>query len=128
MARHAGQRLEPDVALVAVAHSLALRVIAKNGSVGFCGVDRPPRWGNPFEIGRDGTTDEVIQKYRDWFLAGTEPRKIGRYIIDPRRLRDHIHELRGFNLACCRSGLPCHADFYSNKRTNLNPHCKVPQN
>ena len=37
MARHAGQRLEPDVALVAVAHSLALRVIAKNGSVGFCG-------------------------------------------------------------------------------------------
>jgi hypothetical protein len=54
---------------------------------------------------------EVIRKYRDWFLTGTEPRKIGRYIVDPRRLRDHIHELRGFNHACCRPGLPCHADF-----------------
>jgi putative addiction module component (TIGR02574 family) len=36
-------------------------------------------------------------------LADTEPRKIGRYIVDPRRLCDHIHELRGFNLAYCGS-------------------------
>ena len=70
-----------------------------------------PQPVNPFEIGRDGTREEVIQKYRDWFLTGTEPRKIGRYIVDPRRFRDHTHELTGFNLACCRSGLPCHADF-----------------
>jgi hypothetical protein len=36
-------------------------------------------------------------------LASTESRKIGQYIVDPRRLRDHIHELRGFNLAYCGS-------------------------
>jgi hypothetical protein len=36
-------------------------------------------------------------------LASTESKKIGRYIVDPRRLRDHILELRGFNLAHCGS-------------------------
>jgi hypothetical protein len=25
-------------------------------------------WGNPFEIGKDGTREEVIGKYREWIL------------------------------------------------------------
>jgi hypothetical protein len=29
-------------------------------------VGRPSRSGNPFVIGRDGTRDEVIAKYRAW--------------------------------------------------------------
>ena len=91
-------------------HRRGTKVVSPNGLPVKC-VDRTSRWGNPFEIGKHGTREEVIQKYRDWFLTGTEPRKIGRYIVDPRRLRDHIHELKGFNLACCRPGLPCHADF-----------------
>src|SRR5262249_51936298 len=91
-------------------HRRRAKVVSPNGLPVKC-VDRTSRWGNPFEIGKHGTREEVIQKYRDWFLTGTEPRKIGRYIVDPRRLRDHIRELRGFNPACCRPGLPCHADF-----------------
>jgi hypothetical protein len=27
-------------------------------------IGRPSKWGNPFQIGRDGTRDEVIAKYR----------------------------------------------------------------
>ena len=27
-------------------------------------VGRPSKWGNPFVIGRDGSRDEVIAKYR----------------------------------------------------------------
>ena len=91
-------------------HRRGTKVVSPNGLPVKC-VDRTSRWGNPFEIGKHGTREEVVQKYCDWFLTGTEPRKIGRYIVDPRRLRDHIHELKGFNLACCRPGLPCHADF-----------------
>jgi hypothetical protein len=91
-------------------HRRGVKVLSPNGLPVKC-VDRTSHWGNPFEIGKDGTREEVIQKYRDWFLTGTEPRKVGRYTVDPRRLRDHIHELRGFNLACCRPELPCHADF-----------------
>lgn len=28
-------------------------------------IGRPSLWGNPFEIGKDGTREEVIEKYRD---------------------------------------------------------------
>ena len=28
-------------------------------------IGRPSKWGNPFVIGRDGTRDEVIQKYEE---------------------------------------------------------------
>jgi hypothetical protein len=29
-------------------------------------IGRPSIWGNPFEIGKDGTRDEVIAKYEAW--------------------------------------------------------------
>jgi len=91
-------------------HQRTVKVVSPNGLPVKC-VDRTSRWGNPFKIGEDGTREEIIQKYRDWFLTGTESRKVGRYIVDPRSLRERIRELRGFNLACCPPELPCHADF-----------------
>ncbi len=91
-------------------HQRSVRVISPNGLPVRC-VDRTSRWGNPFKIGKDGTREETIRKYRAWFLTGTESKQVGRYLVDPRSLRERIHELRGINLACCASGLPCHADF-----------------
>lgn len=35
-------------------------------------VGRPTEWGNPFEIGKHGTRDEVIAKYDQW-LDGKLP-------------------------------------------------------
>ena len=35
-------------------------------------IGRPSRWGNPFEIGRDGTREEVIAKYEAWILTQPE--------------------------------------------------------
>lgn len=29
-------------------------------------IGRPSKWGNPFSIGRDGSREEVIEKYREW--------------------------------------------------------------
>jgi Domain of unknown function (DUF4326) len=91
-------------------HQRTAKVFSPNELPVKC-VDRTSRWGNPFKLGVDGTREEIIQKYRVWFLTGTESRKVGRYIVDPQDLRERIHELRGFNLACCPPGLPCHADF-----------------
>jgi hypothetical protein len=91
-------------------HQRTVKVVSPNGLPVKC-VDRTSRWGNPFKIGVDGTREEIIQKYRAWFLTGTESRKVGRYMVDPQNLRERIRELRGFNLACCPPGLPCHADF-----------------
>jgi len=35
-------------------------------------VGRPSKWGNPFVIGRDGSRDEVIAKYRAWIAQCLE--------------------------------------------------------
>jgi hypothetical protein len=105
--------LDPELAKpmpVRLHHQRAVKVVSPNGLPVKC-VDRVSRWGNPFEIGKDGTREEVIQKYRAWFFTGTESKKVGRYIVDPRSLRERIGELRGFNLACCPLELPRHADF-----------------
>ena len=32
-------------------------------------IGRPSKWGNPFTIGKDGTREEVIQKYREYILC-----------------------------------------------------------
>jgi hypothetical protein len=104
---------EPEIARskpVRLQHQRTVKTVSPNGLPVKC-VDRTSRWGNPFKIGKDGTREEIIQKYQTWFLTGTEPRKVGRYMVDPRSLRERIHELKGFNLACCPLELPCHADF-----------------
>ena len=61
-------------------------------------VGRPTKWGNPFNIGRDGTREEVITKYR-------------RYIQPTLTFRYDLQELRGKDLVCWCSPLPCHADI-----------------
>lgn len=60
-------------------------------------IGRPGKWGNPFELGRDGTRAEVIEKYRAWIL--TQP-----------KLLSELGELKGKVLGCWCSPLPCHGD------------------
>jgi hypothetical protein len=60
-------------------------------------IGRPSKWGNPFTIGRDGTRDEVIEKYRAWIK--TQP-----------DLLAAIPELSGKVLACYCKPLACHGD------------------
>lgn len=62
----------------------------------YCG--RPSVWGNPFEIGKNGTREEVIEMYRVWLL--TNP-----------ALMSRIEELRGKILGCWCAPLPCHCDI-----------------
>jgi hypothetical protein len=60
-------------------------------------VGRPSKWGNPFVIGRDGSRDEVIAKYRAW-------------IVRQPALMAALHELRGKDLVCWCAPERCHAD------------------
>jgi hypothetical protein len=60
-------------------------------------IGRPSKWGNPFEIGKDGTRAEVIEKYRE-------------YVLSTPHLFDSLHELKGLTLGCWCSPLPCHGD------------------
>jgi hypothetical protein len=60
-------------------------------------IGRPSKWGNPFEIGKDGTRKEVIEKYAAWI--NTQP-----------DLLNDLHELRGKILGCWCSPSACHGD------------------
>ncbi len=60
-------------------------------------IGRPGKWGNPFEIGRDGTRAEVIAKHRAW-------------ICDQPALVASLPELRGRDLVCWCAPAACHGD------------------
>jgi hypothetical protein len=60
-------------------------------------IGRPSKWGNPFLIGKDGTREEVIKKYKDWFMETD--------------LITEINELKGKRLGCYCKPLSCHGDF-----------------
>jgi len=61
----------------------------------YCG--RPSKWGNPFEIGRDGNRREVIAKHEQWLA--TQP-----------QLMAQIESLRGKDLICWCAPKACHCD------------------
>lgn len=61
-------------------------------------IGRPSQFGNPFIMGKDGTIEEVIEKYKNWII--TQPELI-----------DKLHELRGKRLGCFCKPKDCHGDI-----------------
>ena len=61
-------------------------------------VGRPSKWGNPYEIGKDGTREEVIAKFEDLLRSS------------PRMMEEVKSELRGRSLICWCHPSPCHAE------------------
>jgi hypothetical protein len=60
-------------------------------------IGRPSKWGNPFVIGKDGSRDEVIEKFRIWGKA--------------RKMDEQARqELKGKVLGCWCSPQACHGD------------------
>jgi len=57
-------------------------------------------WGNPFVIGKDGTREEVMEKYRSWLLYNTA-------------LIKRLPELKGKILGCWCAPEACHGDILS---------------
>jgi hypothetical protein len=59
-------------------------------------VGRPTKWGNPFEVWRDGDLFQCVTKFRD--------------AVTPLHSAIIRRELRGKDLACwCALDQPCHA-------------------
>jgi hypothetical protein len=64
---------------------------------GSCYIGRGSRWGNPFKIGPDGTRDEVIAKYVEWYKTSG--------------LDAYLGEIRARNLVCWCAPQRCHGNF-----------------
>ena len=60
-------------------------------------IGRPSIWGNPFVVGKDGTREEVIEKYRQFISCSTYHQNL-------------LSELKGKALGCYCKPLPCHGD------------------
>jgi len=68
-------------------------------------------WGNPFEIGKDGTRKEVIEKHKQWILS------------QPIMIERAKKELKGCVLGCwCKTknkpNQPCHGDTLASIANN----------
>ena len=79
-------------------------------------VGRPSHWGNPFLIEEAIEADyrdprrACVSHYRAWMEGAPEYEDVI-YGHDRRELREALHDLRSWDLACwCPLGQPCHAD------------------
>ncbi len=61
-------------------------------------IGRPSKFGNPFQIGPDGTRAQVIEKYRDWIMK------------NPKLIKEAKRTLKGKKLGCFCKPLACHGD------------------
>ncbi len=60
-------------------------------------IGRGSKWGNPFVIGRDGTREEVIEKYEKYLRSNSD-------------LMASLSELKGEVLGCFCKPQACHGD------------------
>jgi len=56
--------------------------------------------GNPYVIGRDGTREEVIERYREWFY----------FLLRDADFISLLKTYKGKKLGCFCSPLPCHLE------------------
>ena len=63
-------------------------------------IGRPSKWGNPFVIGKHGSRQEVIGKYREWLMAQPE-------------LLAEVAALECKVLGCYCAPAACHGDVLS---------------
>lgn len=62
-------------------------------------VGRPSVYGNPFVMGKDGTREEVVQKFRELIMK-----------LPDNMMQKMCNELRGKDLVCFCAPKACHAD------------------
>ena len=60
-------------------------------------VGRPTKWGNPYEVGKDGDLDHVLMRYEQYLVKHPE-------LVEAAK-----RELKGRNLVCWCSPKKCHA-------------------
>ena len=80
-----------------------LRSLTGNEVEGPLRIDRRTKWGNRFQIGKHGTREEVIEKYRQDLWEGL---RSGR--IDLNDLARH----EGRDVVCWCAPQPCHGDVF----------------
>lgn len=69
-------------------------------------IGRGTLWGNPYQMGKEGTRDEVIAKFYYDFER--------RFLKLPEKFDENIEKLRGKTLGCHCKPAACHGDVIAN--------------
>ena len=69
-------------------------------------IGRGTLWGNPYQMGKEGTRDEVIAKFAYDFER--------RFLKLPEQFDENIEKLRGKTLGCHCKPAACHGDVIAN--------------
>lgn len=77
-------------------------------------VGRGTKFGNPFIVGKDGTHEEVVEKYKEYMqelvITDFDFEKLLPISQQPRWVTLNVAQLKGKNLMCfCDLYSPCHA-------------------
>jgi len=70
--------------------------------IGRAGLGRDGYFGNPYLIGIDGTREEVLSKYKEYFI---------KRVREDRDFYTRILELKGQRLGCFCKPKDCHGDI-----------------
>lgn len=76
-------------------------------------ITRPGRWGNPFRVSLEMPAEQAVVDFRLELRYEMLAIEFGMPARSERMrwIAEHIHLLKGKNLACyCQAGQPCHAD------------------
>ena len=65
-------------------------------------IGRPSKFGNPFIIGKDGTREEAIEKYKQYFYER---------IKTDSEFKQEVLKLEGKTLGCFCKPATCHGDI-----------------
>ena len=65
-------------------------------------IGRPSQWGNPFIIGKDGTREKVIARYKQW---------LWQQILNGNITLSQLSQLKDKRLGCYCAPLLCHGDI-----------------
>ena len=85
-------------------------------------VGRGSKWGNPYPFDHQRYLGKAwaVEAYGQWLTSTLKGTTL---------LREHLHELKGKNLACwCKPGDPCHADVLLWLANEDSRHEPSPQN
>lgn len=76
-------------------------IVNKNKETYDVYIGRGSIFGNPYEIGKDGTREEVISRYKIWF----------NFMLRDNIFKSEVAKLKGKRLGCFCAPLKCHGEI-----------------
>lgn len=87
---------------------MVVRILNRSDGGSGVYVGRPSRFGNPYRVGEDGTREQVIALYREYFAAKSEFDSRFREALEA--LYAKVRRHGELNLVCWCAPKPCHAE------------------